>query len=69
MKFCHGKHPERNSQYVKAIRELRSSFQEESLKIKNKHTILPHTAGLQHVCAALKIIKTTVRISLKDCKT
>jgi hypothetical protein len=49
------RHPIRNSQFMKAIRDVHYFFQEESFKIKNNQPILPHTAIMQHVCASLKI--------------
>jgi hypothetical protein len=50
-------HPLLNPQFVKAIRGVHSLFQEESLKIKSNHCILPYAAILECICAALKISK------------
>jgi hypothetical protein len=54
---------------MKAIKEVHSFFQQENPKIKNNQPILTHTATMQHVCACLKIIKKTVRRSLKEFET
>jgi hypothetical protein len=48
-------HPVRNSQFMKAIRDVHSSFQEECFKIRNNLQILPHTAIMDSVCACLKV--------------
>jgi hypothetical protein len=48
------RHPVRNSQFMKAIRDVHSFFQEESIKINNQQ-VLPHTATIKHICACLKI--------------
>jgi hypothetical protein len=37
------RHPVRNSQFLKVIRDVHSSFQEESFKIRNDQQVLPHT--------------------------
>jgi hypothetical protein len=42
-----------NSEFMKAIRDVYSFFQDDSLKIKNNQPILPHTAIVERVCAAL----------------
>jgi len=63
------RHPIRNSQFLKYIRDVHSFFQEESLKIKNNQPILPHTVILERVCAALKVRKNTVRRTLKECES
>jgi hypothetical protein len=63
------RHPIRNSQFMKAIRDVHSFFQEESLKIKNNQSILLHAAIMQHVCACLKISNNTVRQSRKEFET
>jgi hypothetical protein len=42
--------PMRNSQFMKAIRYVHSSFQEESFKIRNKQ-VLSHKAIMERVCA------------------
>jgi hypothetical protein len=46
-------HPVRNSQFMKAIRDVHSFFQEESFKIRNNQPI-SHTAIMERVCASLK---------------
>jgi hypothetical protein len=48
-------HPVRNSQFMKAIRDVLSYLQEESFKIRNDEEILPHTAIMERVCAYLKV--------------
>jgi hypothetical protein len=48
------RHPVRNSQFMKAIRDVHSFFQEESFKIRNNQQVLPHTAIMERVCAFLK---------------
>jgi hypothetical protein len=48
-------HPVRNSQFMKAIRDVRYYFLEESFKIRNNQQVLPHTAIMQRVCACLKV--------------
>jgi hypothetical protein len=49
------RHPVRNSQIMKAIRDVHSFFQEESFKIRNNQQVLPHTAIMESVCACLKV--------------
>jgi hypothetical protein len=49
------RHPVRNSQFMKAIRDVQSFFQEESFKIRNNQQVLLHTAIMEHVCACLKV--------------
>jgi hypothetical protein len=49
------RHPVRNSQFMKAIADVHSYFQEESFKIRNKQPVLPHTAIMERVCACLKV--------------
>jgi tRNA(Arg) A34 adenosine deaminase TadA len=49
------RHPVRNSQFMKAIRDVRSFFQEESFKTRNNQQVLPHTAIMERVCACLKV--------------
>jgi hypothetical protein len=49
------RHPVRNSQFMKAIRDNLSFFQEESFKIRNNQQVLPHTAIMERVCACLKV--------------
>jgi hypothetical protein len=49
------RHPVRNSQFMKAIRDVLSFFQEESFKIRNDHQVLPHTAIMERVCAGLNV--------------
>jgi hypothetical protein len=48
------RHPVRNSQFMKAIRDVHSFFQEASFKIRNNQQVLPHTAIIERVCACLK---------------
>jgi hypothetical protein len=48
------RHPVRNSQFMKAIRDVHSFSQEESFKI-NYQQVLLHTAIMEHVCACLKV--------------
>jgi hypothetical protein len=38
------RYPVRNSQFMKAIRNVHSLFQEEIFKIRNNQPVLPHTA-------------------------
>jgi hypothetical protein len=38
------RHPARNSQFMKVIRDVHSFFQEEIFKIRNNQQVLPHTA-------------------------
>jgi hypothetical protein len=45
----------RNSQYLKAIGDVKSFLQEESLYIKNNLLVLPHTAILERIYAVLEI--------------
>jgi hypothetical protein len=47
----------KNSHFMKAIRDVHSFFQEESLKVRNNQPVLPHTAILEHVFTVLKISK------------
>jgi hypothetical protein len=49
------RHRVRNSQSMKAIRDVRSFFQEESFKIRNGQQVLPPTAIMERVCACLKV--------------
>jgi hypothetical protein len=49
------RHPVRNFQYIKAIRDVHSFFQEESFKIRNNQQVLPHTAIMESVCACFKV--------------
>jgi hypothetical protein len=49
------RHPVRNSQFIKAIRDVLSFFQEESFNIRNDEQILPHTAIMECVCACLRV--------------
>jgi hypothetical protein len=48
-------HPVRNSQFMKAIRDVHAFFREESFKIRNNQPVLPHTAITERVCAWLKV--------------
>jgi hypothetical protein len=48
-------HPVRNSQFMKAIRDVHSYFQKESFKIRNNQQVLPHTAITERVLACLKV--------------
>jgi hypothetical protein len=43
------RHPVRNSQFMKAIRDVHSFFQEESFKIRNNQQVLQHTAMIERV--------------------
>jgi hypothetical protein len=49
------RHPVRNSQFMKAIRDVHSFFKKESFKIRNNQQVLPHTAIMERVCACLKV--------------
>jgi hypothetical protein len=49
------RHPVRNSQFIKVIRDVRSFFQEENFKIINNQQVLPNTAIMERVCACLKV--------------
>jgi hypothetical protein len=49
------RHPVRNSQFMMAIRDVHSFFQEESFKIINNQQVLPRTAIMERVCACLKV--------------
>jgi hypothetical protein len=49
------RHPMRNSQSMKAIRDVHSVFQEESIKIRNNQQVLLHAAVMERVCACLKV--------------
>jgi hypothetical protein len=49
------RHAVRNSQFMKAIRDVHSFFQEESFKIRNDQQVLPHTAIMERVRAYLKV--------------
>jgi hypothetical protein len=49
------RHPVRNSQFMKAIRDVHSYFQEESFNIRNNQQVLPHTAIMERVCARFKV--------------
>jgi hypothetical protein len=44
----------RNSQFMRAIRDVHSFFQEENFKIRNNQQVLPHTAIMERVCALLE---------------
>jgi hypothetical protein len=58
------RHPVRNSQFMKAIRDVHAFFQEESFKIRNNQSVLPRTAIMELVCAVLKVSRNTVRRTL-----
>jgi hypothetical protein len=49
------RHPVRNSQFMKAIRNVHSFFQEKSFKIRNNQPVLQHTEIMERVCACLKV--------------
>jgi hypothetical protein len=49
------RHPVRNSQFIKAIRDVHSFYQEESFKIRYNQQVLPHTAIMERVCDCLKV--------------
>jgi hypothetical protein len=63
------RHPVRNSQFMKAIRDVHAFFQEESFNIRNNQPVLPHTAIMERVCACLKVSPSTVRRTLKQFET
>jgi hypothetical protein len=63
------RHPVRDSQFMKAIRDVHAFFQEESFKIRNNQLVLPHTAIMERVCPCLKISPSTVRRTLKEFET
>jgi hypothetical protein len=48
------KHPVRHSQFMMAVRDVHSFFQEESFKINNQQ-VLQHTVIMERVCACLKV--------------
>jgi hypothetical protein len=48
------RHPVRNSQFMKVIRDVHSFFQEESFKMRNNQPVLVRTAIMERVCASLK---------------
>jgi hypothetical protein len=49
------RYPVRNSQFMMAIRDVHSFFQEENFNIINNQQVLPHTAIMGRVCACLKV--------------
>jgi hypothetical protein len=49
------RHPMRNSQFMKAIRDVHSLFQEESFKIRNDQKVLLHRAMMERICACLNV--------------
>jgi hypothetical protein len=49
------RHPVRNFQFMKAIRDIHSFFQEESFKIRNNQQVLPHTAIMELIYAYFKV--------------
>jgi hypothetical protein len=49
------RYPVRNSQFMKAIRDVHSFFQEETFKIRNNLPVLLHTAIMERVCVCLKV--------------
>jgi hypothetical protein len=49
------RHPVRNSQFMKAIRDVHSFFQEEGFKLRNNQPILSQTAIMERICACLKV--------------
>jgi hypothetical protein len=49
------RHPVRTSQFMKAMIDAHSYFQEESFKIRNNQPVLPYTAIMKRVCACLKV--------------
>jgi hypothetical protein len=49
------RYPVRNSQFMKAIRDVHSFFQEESFKIRNNQQVLHHAAIMVRVCACFKV--------------
>jgi hypothetical protein len=56
----------KKSQYMKAIRDVHSFFQEESVKIESNQPVIPLTAIVAHLCAAFKICESLVRATLKE---
>jgi hypothetical protein len=54
---------------MKAIRDVHTFFQEESLKIKNNQPVIPYTAIVAHVCAAFEISEPSVRATLNEFQT
>jgi hypothetical protein len=63
------RHPVRNSQFMKAIRDVHAFFQEERFKIRNNQPVIPHTAIMERVCACFKVSPSTVRRTLKEFET
>jgi hypothetical protein len=49
------RYPVRNSQFIKATRDVHSYFQEESFKIRNNQQVLPQSAIMERVCECLKV--------------
>jgi hypothetical protein len=49
------RHPVRNSQFMKAIRDVHSFFEEESFEIRNNQQVLPHTAIMERVYACWRM--------------
>jgi hypothetical protein len=49
------RHPVRNSQFMKVIRDVHSFFNEERFKISNNQEVLSHKAIMERVCACLKV--------------
>jgi hypothetical protein len=44
------RHPVRNSQFMKAIRDVHSFFQDESFKIRNNQQVLQHNDNGACLC-------------------
>jgi hypothetical protein len=44
------RHPVRNSQFMKVIKDVHSYFQEESFKIRNNQPVLPHSDNGACLC-------------------
>jgi hypothetical protein len=49
------RHPVRNSQFMKAIKDVHSFFHEKKLQKRNNQQVLLHTAIMLRVCACLKV--------------
>jgi hypothetical protein len=63
------RHPVRNSQFIKAIRNVHAFFPEQNFKISNNQPVLSHTAIMERVCACLKVSPSTVRRTLEEFET
>jgi hypothetical protein len=54
------RHPVRNFQFMKLIRDVHSFLEQESWNIENNRPILPRTATLEHIHVALKTRESTL---------